>query len=306
MFGRKTAIQRVDEDTLSAIWVLSCLDEDPILTFAGIANRTGLSDEEARKLVASRREMFRPGVSEKRLAAWKDKLRLGKSRAAWVLEIGDVERQNSAIDAISTRDVFRNQFRVNADAPKCSVEIINWGLNHLDLIRKSGATFRDERQRRWGAVVLPTVAILSTLLISLISQTLQWKISDNQRAQKYYEVNFKPKQESYAAFFSAFNEAANACASADEPRALAQINKMEVAYYSLDPFFDDDARKAIFSRFVEFTNVCAVQARKPALIGADWKDVDRDAHQKLVGDIALLKYFFRERMLRVLFANDSQ
>lgn len=306
MNSQITAAQRVVEDTLSAIWILSCLDEDPIITFAGIANRTGLSDEEARRLVASRRDLFRPGVSESRLAAWKEKVRAGKNRAAWILEIEGAEQQDKAIAAISIRDVFRNQFRVTAGAPKCSIEIISWGLNHIDLIRKSASTVREEKQRKWGTVILPTVALLVTMFVSVSSLILQWKISDNQRSQKYYEVNFKPKQESYAAFFVALNDAANACAGADEARALTHINKMETAYFSLDPFFDENARRSIFLKFVEFTNVCAAQARKPALIGADWKAVDRDAFQKMVNDVALLKQFFRERMLNVLFLKDFQ
>jgi hypothetical protein len=304
MFGRSVSAEKFDEDLLPAIWILSCNDENPIITYRGIALRIGITEAEAKKLVSERRELFRPGIRLSRLNSWKDRMRAGKNLSGWLLEIADVDERRKAIDALSPNDVFRNQFRVEDGAPKCSIEIINWGLSHLDLIRKNAAMAREERLKRWGTVILPTGAILVSLVVALTAQALQWKASNDQRSLKFYEVNFKPKQENYAAFMSAFNEAILACASADQQKALVQMNRMETAYFSLDPFFDDESRKSIFSKFVQFSKLCDAQARKPALLGSDWKDVDREAYQKLMLEIASLKQFFRENIFKSLFGKD--
>lgn len=301
MFETSGSVEKFDQDALPAIWVLSCLDETPMMTYHGIVNRTGITEDEARKLVGSRRDLFRPGVPARRLDEWKAKMRKERSLPAWILEMPDAAQQQKAIDELSPKDVFRNQFRVEDHAPKCSLEIISWGLSHLDLIRKSAATIREEKLKRWGTVVLPTAAILVTLAVALTAQALQWKTSNDQRYLKFYEVSFKPKQENYTAFMSSFNEAILACASADEQKALVQINRMESAYFALDPFFDDETRKSIFSKFIEFSRLCEAQARKPALVGSDRKDVDREQYEKTMLEIASFKQFFRENIYKSLF-----
>jgi hypothetical protein len=297
MFGKRASVEKVDEDILSAIWVLSCIDENPIMTYRGIATRTAITEAEARKLVGSRRELFRPGVLQSRLDTWKTKMKTGGTVPAWILEMPKQEQQK-AIDDLSEKDVFRNQFRVEDRAPKCSIEIINWGLNHLDLIRKSAAATREEKLKRWGTIVLPTGAILVSLAVALAAQGLQWKTINDQRNLKFYEVSFKPKQENYTAFMSLFNEAILACASADEQKARVQINRMESAYFALDPFFDDENRKSIFSKFVEFSRFCETQARKPTLAGSNGKNVDREQYEKTIDSF---KQFFRENIYKSLF-----
>jgi hypothetical protein len=292
------------DDVLPAIWILSCNDENPIITYKGIAVRIGVTEGDAQRLVGTHRELFRPGIRPHRLNAWKERLKVGKGLPGWLLEITDHLERNKAIDALSPQDVFRNQFRVEDGAPKCSIEIIDWGLKHLDMIGSRAATVREEKIKKWGTVILPLCAILVSLIVALAAQAMQWKTTNDLRALKFYEVNFKPKQENYTAFMSAFNEAALACASADNQKALIQINRMESAYFALDPFFDDESRKSIFSKYSEFSKLCETQSRRPALIGSDWKDVDRDAYQKLILEMSSLKQFFRENLFKSLFGKD--
>ena len=82
----RTPIDRADDlDILSAIWILSCNDENPILTYKGITTRLGLPDKfDARTLIRSRSELFRPGTLNSRLDAWKKLMKSGKSRPAWI------------------------------------------------------------------------------------------------------------------------------------------------------------------------------------------------------------------------------
>jgi hypothetical protein len=300
MFGKRASVEKVDEDIQSAIWVLSCIDENPIMTYRGIASRTAITEAEARKLVGSRRELFRPGVRASQLETWKTKMRTGRGLPAWILEMPDAKERQKAIDDLSQNDVFRNQFRVESGAPKCSIETINWGLTHLDLIRRSASTAREEKLKRWGTVIIP----MGALAVALMAQASQWKTSNDQRELKFYEVSFKPKQENYTTFMSSFNAAVLACTSADEQTALLQINRMESAYFALDPFFDDETRKSIFLKFVEFSRLCETEARKPALLGSDAKDVNREAYQKMILELASFKQFFRENIFKSLFGKN--
>lgn len=304
MFERH-ASTKGNEDLLPAIWIFSCNDENPIITYKGIAARIGTTETDAQRLIGAHRELFRPGILPSRLNSWKDRMRAGRNLPGWLLEIADQEDRKNAIDSLSPKDVFRNQFRVEDGAPKCSIEIINWGLSHLDLMAKRAATAREEKLKRVGTVVLPIGAILVSLLVALAAQWMQWKTSNDQRALKFYEVNFKPKQENYAAFMLAFNEATVACSSESGQKALVQVNRMESAYFALEPFLDDESRAAVFSKFVQFSTLCEAQARRPALVGTDWKDVDKEAYQKSILEIASLKQFFRENIFKSLFKKDA-
>lgn len=220
----------------------------------------------------------------------------GSSVPAWILEMPAAERPKT-IDDLSQNDVFRNQFRVEDRAPKCSIETI---LTHLDLIRKSAATLREEKLKRWGTVIIP----IGALAVALMAQAAQWKTSNDQQDLKFYEVSFKPKQENYIAFMTAFNESILACMSADAQKALVQRNRLESAYFALDPFLDDESRKSIYSKYIQFSKLCETQTPKPALVGSDSRNVDPEAYQKFMVEIDSFKKFFRENLFKSLFGKD--
>lgn len=55
----------------------------------------------------------------------------------------------AAIDALNQKDVFRSQFRASRGAPKSQVEIVSWGLEHIDRLRKSKIAARDASAKSW-------------------------------------------------------------------------------------------------------------------------------------------------------------
>jgi hypothetical protein len=114
--------QDVDDlDILSATWILSCNDENPILTYKGISTRLKVADTSyVKSLVLSRRELFRPGIPCSRLESWKAKMKEG-GRPGWISELTDRKEQEAAIDSISVDDVFRNQFRPTDGAKTTSM-----------------------------------------------------------------------------------------------------------------------------------------------------------------------------------------
>jgi len=63
---------------LSACWILSCNDENPIITYRGITHRLNLSESfDVRSFIQEHGELFRQGVSQVRLDALKDDFKRG-------------------------------------------------------------------------------------------------------------------------------------------------------------------------------------------------------------------------------------
>jgi hypothetical protein len=85
-------------DILSATWILAGNDENPIITYAGIKRRLGLSDDYDMKGVVRRHpELFRRGIPEGRLGKWRQKLLLRKESLAWFRESESTEQRNSVV-----------------------------------------------------------------------------------------------------------------------------------------------------------------------------------------------------------------
>jgi hypothetical protein len=302
-------IERIDDlDILSAVWILSCIDENPIITYRGIVERLDLqSNVDVRELIQSRRELFRPGVLKSRLEDWKQQMKEGRKRPAWILEIKDDIERNKTIDGLTQNDVFRNQFRVEREAPKCGLEIIDWGLQHLERLRKGALETREERTRTLTTLILPAAAILSSLLLGLTSLGgsiyIQRTSANDTRELKQYEVGFKPKQEGYSSFMAAFEDAILATFSGDETKALMQINRMESSYHSLEPFLGEETRKSIFHIFSQFTNFCVEEVKKkPPIIGTDATFLDSSRYRAVVQRIAEFKKSFQDQLFVALFS----
>jgi len=153
-----------DLDTVSAIWILASNDENPLITYKGLIHRLGLPPScDVRAIVASRPELFRPGATDARMSAWKANLRLGKSLPGWLKAIEDSSERSAAIEALSASDVFRSQFRAHSGAERSPIEIIRWGLEHLDRLRKARAEANDASVKRWQMWLVFWVTLLGVV-----------------------------------------------------------------------------------------------------------------------------------------------
>jgi hypothetical protein len=153
-----------DLDTVSAIWILASNDENPLISYRGLVHRLGLPDGyDVKAIVASRPELFRPGATETRIEAWKSKMRIGRSLPGWVKAIQGDAQKKAAIEAITSNDVFRSQFRAHSDAEQSPIEIIKWGLEHLDRLRKAKAEAKDASAKRWQMWLVFWVSLLGVV-----------------------------------------------------------------------------------------------------------------------------------------------
>jgi len=123
---------------LSATWVLSCNDESEIMTYEGIRQRLNLpKDFDVKVLIQSRGELFRRGLPSYRMEEWKKEMLAKRRRPSWILDIEYPEARRHTIECLTSDDVFRSQFRAEKYAPRSPVEIIDWGLQHVDRLRKA-------------------------------------------------------------------------------------------------------------------------------------------------------------------------
>jgi len=151
-------------DTVSAIWILACNDENPIITYEGIPYRLGLTlGFDIKRLVGTRAELFRHGIPSQRLRKWKEEMRAGKHLPAWIRDVDDEKTKAAAIDGLSADDVFRSQFRAEADAPRSPIEIIDWGIQHIDRLRKAGVEAREERFKWITGLAVPLFSMVIAL-----------------------------------------------------------------------------------------------------------------------------------------------
>lgn len=154
---------------LTATWILASNDENPLMTYKSVIYRLDLPENyELKKLINSRGELFRRGVRSQRLEDWKFKMiSNSSSRPSWMRALGDEAQQKAAINALTPDDIFRSQFRATKDSEKSPIEIIDWGLQHIERLRKASIESRDQYAKstevRWVLVVSMLSAIISAL-----------------------------------------------------------------------------------------------------------------------------------------------
>src|SRR5215203_1922782 len=160
-----------DYDTLAAIWVLACNDDDPIITYRGLIRRLGPDTpydiDDIEVIVASRPELFRRGgVSDNRFDRWKEKMS-NKPRQALPSWLRDMERESDrkdAIEKLTPEHVFRSQFRVKEDAPPSEIDIIDWGLQHIERIRQARVEASSELATKQQFYLVLAVSILNIIV----------------------------------------------------------------------------------------------------------------------------------------------
>ena len=298
---RRSGVNTDDFDVLSAVWILSCNDENPIITYTGIRSRLNLPDSyDVRKLVQSRRELFRPGILRSRLDAWKKEMKSGQRVPGWISEIDDKAARDKTIDGLTVDDVFRNQFRTQDRAPKSSIEIMDWGLSHIDRLRKSRADERETRLKKWGTIVIPALSILLALIALSASTWVGWSSIREQSAMKRYEVSFKPKQEAYSKFMSAIGNAATSAPAHEKEKVFNELTQAEQAYFLFEPFLDNETRADILKRMANFGRLCI--QRVDGSFGNDTAEgqdfLKQIASEKAAFDIVLYEILFGNKAVR--------
>lgn len=292
MMRSRSAIEGPDKfDIVSAIWILSSNDENPIITYRGVAFRLGLPDDfDVKALVASRAELFRPGITRNRLSAWKEKLRADTTLPSWIREIDDKNARAAVIDALGPTDVFRNQFRAAEGAGKCELEVIKWGLEHIERLRKATAEAREEKTKKWATIVIPLGSMLVALVSIITGAVIAYQTTAAQTSTKYYEITLKPKQESYSSLLAHTFRSYEAAIKGDSENMYQSLNRMELAFYQLEPLLDESSRIFVWNWLQNFETFCNQQ-----------RGFDRPSRDASVKEFTARCNELRDALRRVLF-----
>lgn len=160
-------------------------------------------------------------------------MRAGRHLPAWVREVDDEARKAATMDALSADDVFRSQFRAEADAPRSPIEIIDWGIQHIDRLRKAGVEAREEKFKWLTGLTLPLLSMIIALTAILSNSCSERRRSNNEVESRKYETTFRIKHEAYISFMKALTDAfdhasrANIPAVVQTPALLQSIDRLK-------------------------------------------------------------------------------
>ena len=161
--------QRDIYDIISATWILASNDENPIISYNGIIFRLGLpTNFDIKGLIKNRGELFRQGVPESRLLEWKRKMKTGHNQPSWIKDYDDLMEREKLIEQLTTEDVFRSQFRTEKDASQSPIEIISWGLDHIDRLRSANMSIKNQFIKRWEIWFVFAIGIIN-IIVNIIS-----------------------------------------------------------------------------------------------------------------------------------------
>lgn len=300
MIKKKSNIQNDNFDILTTVWILSCNDENSIISYEGIKHRLSLNDDfDLKTLIESRRELFRSNIPEKRLQEWKNQLLQGKNLPTWLKKY-EQEKRKKKIKSIESTDCFRCQFRIENRAPKAPLEIIEWGLKHIDRLRNAEIETSDFKIKMITNIWLPIVSLIVALSSVLSSVYMQHRTQESQIELKKYEISFSPKQLNYSAFISNLFYAFESAEQMNPITLPSNIDRIEISYYNIEPFLSKELRSNIWNQFQEFSRMCYSYEN----ISFD-KRTD-SINSKYLDSFLWYKNYFKENLYPALFENDSK
>jgi hypothetical protein len=297
---KKSNIKQDDFDTLTSVWILSCNDENSIISYEGIKHRLSLEKSfNLKMLIESRRELFRTNVPLSRIEEWKMQMLQGKRLPAW-LKLYKSEDRINKINSLTTTDCFRCQFRTENRAPKAPLEIIDWGLKHIDRLRKAEFETTDFKIKKWTNIWIPLVSLIVALSSVLSSVYMQQKTQETQVEMKKYEISFKPKQLNYSAFIGNLFYAFESARQMNPTTLRSNLDRIEISYYNIEPFLNKELRENIWEQFQQFSAMCYTYNNVP------YEERTDSLKSKYIDSFIWYKNYFKENLYPALFEKESE
>jgi hypothetical protein len=296
-----------DFGLLSAIWILACNDDAALMLYRSIEFRLGTEETlNLKNLISKHGELFRKKCPESELLKWKQKMLMGNFLPSWIRDIPNENDRKEAINSITVDDVFRSQFRPKLESPTSSIDIINWGLEHLERARKYKIEAREEKWKRWKEVGIPLISIVIALLTVLFTSYWQYENIQAQREIKEYELSFRPRQEGYSKFMTLINNgyelSAKTAKLPDQVKSgnemVGYFSQLENTYYGIEPFLTEEKRNKLWNKYQEYQSFLFTISEKNT---EQRTDAERN---KLIDTFLEFKHFFKDELKQGLF-NES-
>lgn len=139
------------------------------------------AEYDVRELIAGHGELFRARVPNQRLDKWKTEMLAGQRLPSWIREKTELQDRRAAIERLTPDDLFRNQFRTEANAARADLEVIRWGLEHVESLRAARADLQEARVKKWTSMRIPILSTIVALVAVVSGALLQWANIQAQR-----------------------------------------------------------------------------------------------------------------------------
>jgi hypothetical protein len=295
MNNKNSQDDNYDFGLLSAIWILACNDDAALMLYRSIEHRLG-SDKtlDLKKLIGKHGELFRKECPESELLKWKQKMLKGVYLPSWIRDIPDEKDRKTAIDSLTVKDVFRSQFRPQLDSPPSTLDIINWGLEHLERARKYKIEANEQKWKKWKEVGIPIGSLVIALVTVILTSYWQYENIQEQRMMKLYEISFKPRQEGYSVIMDSFGSAFESAAYRDGENTRKNLKKMESGFFSIKPFLTPVAQTNFMVNFAELTNFLNKMSEQEMRREYSPEEMEFFRKQKVFLGITLYKNLFED------------
>jgi hypothetical protein len=286
----------IDEfDILSAIWIMSCNDDNEIITYEGIKYRLNLQPAfDLKSLIKGRAELFRRGINSNSLEQWKNDLlsRSPERLPSWIRVIEDNVKRLEIINSLSPDDVFRSQFRAARGSPKTDINVIQWGLDHISRIRSAKNESREQKFRKITNLVIPTISLLITLVTVICSAYFQYSNILTQRELKRNEITLRPRNESYSRFMNYLLSSFKSADNRDKNTLSTNLDNVESAYFALEPFLKNDIKDSLWAQYQQFNVMCMQLVLEP---------IDSKKNDDFLKSYNWYKSYFHDNLYSALF-----
>ncbi len=93
----------------------------------------------------------------------------GRRIPSWIRDLEDENLRRSAIENLTVNDVFRSQFRTRYNASQSEIEIIDWGLQHIDRLRKASLEASEQTAKSWQMWLVFGVGIVNVIVAIVVA-----------------------------------------------------------------------------------------------------------------------------------------
>ncbi len=270
-------------DFIASVWTFACVTKNAKVEYKNIDHRYKKQFGDSKKVIDSHRILFLEGrVDPGELIKIKWLLLL--SRPAWLIEWAKESKQTeyAAISNLQSEDFFSTQDRFLDTTPPSPVEVLKWGLEHIERLRNK----KKEDDEKFGKLVREILIPLGTMLAAFATiiigsyfqqqsldrqldrqkelQTEQIQSQEKMQAAtiqadkklKAFELEFSSKQSSFSKFIRYLDQAF-IYAEKKKPGAFRySLNQAEKIYYNNFEFFLNDDNKKLWGMFISQTLNC--------------------------------------------------
>ena len=268
-------------DILSSIWILACNDAKPLITFDGIKHRLGLGDDvNVAELVRAHGELFRFGMPSSQLKAWQEEMLRNEHIPSHIRAIENPEARREAIQRLAVSDGFRSQFRGRGSAERSPIEVISWGLEHIERIRNAEVEKKGQMRSVFKDIWIPLLSAITAIAAIISSAHVQSASMKQQAESTRYQTTILAKYKAFSELMSKIDLAYNTSTHGEHSEVGQELLEVDRLYTYLRPFVAEAQRDLIRKDLDDVEEAIRSVASESALVSESKKTKNGDEEKK--------------------------